>query len=101
MTTNTIGHETGAYSGDRNQEILERLRRMETRGNAFYRHMGHNPKRKERDRDATVVVVGRDRVEVTGADVTIGEISNAANAARLTGSVPVYVNGNYWGNIDV
>lgn len=100
MTTNTIGHETGAYGGDRDQEILERLRRMETRGNAFYRHMGHNPKRKDRVRDAAVVV-DRGRVEVTGADITLGEISNAANAARLTGSVPVYVNGNYWGYIDV
>lgn len=97
----TAGHEQGAYDGNPLTEVIERMRRLEVRSTKFMRHMGFNP-------TAEAAVPRIDRVLVDGRDlicsspsVTVGELSSAANAARLHGTCRVFIGANYWGAITV
>ena len=100
MTDNATTHETGAYEGSPNKELMDRIRRMETRANAFYRRAGYVPNEVTPER--TVLCIAKDgALHATGFDITIGEINVAAQRARLRGTVALYVGGVYWGEVRV
>jgi hypothetical protein len=95
------GYEDGKYGGDPIQEIVERVRRSETRMNQFMRWMNFAPNRGWSQELKTRVVIHEGEILCSGPEVTFGEMTAAANAAALRGVIKVYVGSNYWGNIHV
>ena len=97
----SAGYENGAYQGRADREAVERLRRIEIRVNKFMRHMGFNPvDQADNPRVDRVLVDGRDLI-CSSPNVTLGDISSAANAARITGKCRVFIGSNYWGEVTV
>lgn len=92
--------EAGDYEGEPAIESAHRLRRMEVRQNKFMRSMGFNPVQEQRER-ADLCLAHDGALYATTQNVTVGQISIAANEARLSGKTQLFVNGNYWGEVDV
>lgn len=97
----TAGYEHGAYKGDPTQELVERMRRLEVRNNKFMRHMGFNPvQQSDVPRVDRVLIDGRDII-CSSPNVSLGDISSAAHAARVSGVCRVFIGSNYWGEVTV
>lgn len=94
-------YKEGNYGGDPQQELLDRLRRFETRVTKFMRWNGFNPTSDPAvEASSTCHVAGGD-VHCDNPHVTLGQISSVANKAQLNGAVQVFVAGKLRGVVQV
>lgn len=96
-------HKTGAYQGDPQVEILERIRRMETRITAALRSMGVTPGAKLPASTRSQAIYHDGAVYCTSNSVTLGEVASAAvlGCKGESVSVPIYLGDLRVGSIDV
>lgn len=96
-------HETGAYDGDPLQEILHRMRRVETRVTNFMRANGQVPGCNPHDPLPGAAVYDNGQVYVTRADVTLADILTVAvlGSSGKSGVVNVILHNQLVGVVNV
>ena len=84
------------------QEVLERMRRVETRVTNLLRAIGMVPGAPVPDPQRGVAVYKDGVVHVTAPTVTMADVSVAAvRGSEKGGEVPIVLNNQLWGVIDV
>jgi hypothetical protein len=78
-------HESGAYSGDPNVEILERMRRLETRVTNSMRGVGLMPSARTHDPLNGVAALQDGVIYVTSPEVSLAEVSKLAVRSATLG----------------
>lgn len=95
--------EDGSYDGKAQTEILQRLRRMETRLTNFMRATGMVPGTNPFEPNPPTVIFDRGSVYVTRADVTLADILTAAaiGSSGKSGAVNVILHNQLVGVVNV
>lgn len=96
-------HETGAYQGDPNVEVLERVRRLETRVTNAMRSVGLMPGASPPDPLRGTAVYADGAVHVSSPNVPLGEVAKAAvrGADRHTNVVQIILCNQLWGSLRI
>lgn len=96
-------HETGAYKGDPQVEVLERVRRIETRMTAVLRAMGVTPGARLPASVRSRAIYHDGAVYCTSNSVTLGEVASAAvlGCKGESVNVPIFLGDLRLGSIDV
>lgn len=96
-------HETGAYHGNPEEEVLQRMRRLETRVSNLLRCVGMLPSCNPPDPLKGRAVYDEGVVYVTSPDVSLAEVSAAAvrGADGRSRTVLIVLNNQPWGELVV
>jgi hypothetical protein len=76
-------------------EILQRVRRIETRQMVIGRALGLDPKERRR------IVVKNDDLDMTGFDISLGDIIDFCRKSGITGERALLLHGQHIGYINV
>lgn len=101
MSTET--HDKGAYGGDPIEEILARVRRVETRSTNMMRSLGLLPMTNSPNPISPYVHNVDGRIFVSSPKATIADISHAAvqGCGHIGGTFEIVLLNQVWGSITV